>query len=500
MAMKIGTRMPSFEGATDWLGDPLPDVVQDLSRATLVHFWAVSCGICRESLARVAEWRENNHHPGLGVILIHMPRYEQDTDREAVRRALSELKIKEPCAIDNQHKLRDAFRNDNGFVPAYYLFDVERKLQVFAAGERGLDVVSRTLERLTLIKAMPLQCTRCGNAVYKDARFCTRCGAAVNGEPAAGLDPRTEIVPQKQPDPEVRTLPSSELLVGRLLESKYRLVACLGNGAMGAVFRAKREHIGDEVAVKLLHRKYVTEPEAIERFRREACAAARLHHPNVVTIHDFGDAKSDLEPAFIVMELVGGETLRSVLAREGQLSVERATRLMRDICYGVGAAHRNNIVHRDLKPDNIMIVGPDCNCDREMSKVVDFGIAKLRDIAGESKLTQTGSVIGTPHYMSPEQCRGESLDARSDVYSLGAMMHEMLTGAPPFVSRSIVGLLAKHLTEPPPALPASMDVPPATRQAILRALSKEPGQRQNDATEFGRALQTGPEKEVSATP
>jgi tRNA A-37 threonylcarbamoyl transferase component Bud32 len=490
--------MPSFDGATDWLGDPLPDAVEAQGRTTLVHFWSVSCGICRESLTRVAEWREKDRHRGLGVILIHMPRYEEDTDREAVRTVLSELNINEPCGIDNQHKLRDAFRNDDGVVPAYYLFDAERKLRVFAAGERGLDVISATLERLTLIKTMPLQCARCGKVLAKGARFCTKCGAGVDGERAAGLDPRTEIAPPKQPA-EVRTLPSSELLVGLVLESKYRLLACLGNGGMGAVYRAKREHIGDEVAVKLLHRKYVTEPAAIERFRREACAAARLHHPNVVTIHDFGDAKSDLEPAFIVMELVAGETLRDILAREGRLSVERATRLMNDICAGVGAAHRNDIVHRDLKPDNIMIVGPDCNGDRETTKVVDFGIAKLRDLAGESKLTQTGSVMGTPHYMSPEQCRGESLDARSDVYSLGAMMYEMLTGAPPFVSRSIAGLLAKHLTEPAPPLPASLDVPPAVRQAISRALSKKPGQRQSSATEFARELQTRPEKEAGAT-
>lgn len=489
--------MPSFDGATDWLGDPRPDMVEEPGRTTLVHFWSVSCGICRESLTRLAEWREKNHPAGLGVILVHMPRYKEDTDREAVRTALFELNIGEPCAIDNEHKLRDAFHNDQGFVPAYYLFDDTLKLRGFSAGERGLDVITPTLEHLTAANSIPVQCKLCGKVLDKDSRFCTSCGAAVDGKNADSLDARTEIAPPKQP--EVRTLPSSELLVGLVLGSKYRLLSCLGNGGMGAVYRAKREHIGDEVAVKLLHRKYVAEPKAIERFRREACAAARLHHPNVVTIHDFDDAKSGLEPAFIVMELVSGETLRDILTREGRLPVERATRLMIDICSGVGAAHRNDIVHRDLKPDNIMIVGPECSSDREMTKVVDFGIAKLRDFAGESKLTHTGSVLGTPHYMSPEQCRGESLDSRSDVYSLGAMMHEMLAGTPPFVAKSIGGLLAKHLTEQPPSLPASLDVPAAVQQAILRALSKEPSQRQDNATEFARELQTGRENEAGAT-
>ena len=150
MAMRIGTEMPSLEGATEWFGGTQDDAEQ-MARAggpTLVHFWSVSCGICKENLPRVAEWREQRKDEGLRVIAVHMPRYEADTDVEAAREAIAKYGITEPCAIDNQHKLRDAFQNDQGYVPAYYLFDGEGKLRSFAAGERGLDMLSAAVDRV----------------------------------------------------------------------------------------------------------------------------------------------------------------------------------------------------------------------------------------------------------------------------------------------------------------------------------------------------------------
>lgn len=283
---------------------------------------------------------------------------------------------------------------------------------------------------------------------------------------------------------------SEDPLVGRILDSKYELVERLGEGAMGAVYRARRLHIGDEVAVKLLHLELLLEEHAVERFRREARSAAMISHPNVVSIHDFSDGRTAGAPAYIVMELVKGASLRSLLKRNGRMSVDRAVALMRDICAGVGIAHRQGLLHRDLKPDNVIVKPAIHEGERETAKVVDFGLAKLRDVAGGSALTQTGTVIGTLYYMSPEQCSGEDLDARADVYSLGAMLFEMLTGEPPFQANNFVGLIAKHLHEPPPPFPESLRIPPALAATYVRALSKNRDQRQPDALAFSRELQS----------
>jgi serine/threonine-protein kinase len=285
------------------------------------------------------------------------------------------------------------------------------------------------------------------------------------------------------------TVAETDPLVGRVLDGKYELLGRLGEGGMGAVYRASRVHIGDEVAVKVLHSKLVNDETLIERFRREARAAAQLHHPNVVTIHDYGEARGPEGFAYIVMELVRGLSLRDLLRREGRLESAHAVALMSDICAGVGAAHRREIVHRDIKPDNIIVLPADEEHERERIKVVDFGIAKLRDLASDSTLTQAGMMVGTPFYMAPEQCRGEHLDARADVYSLGALLYEMLAGSPPFTAPSITGVIAKHLTEAPPPLPQELQVAPALQATISRALSKEPEGRQRDAAEFSREIQ-----------
>ena len=155
MAMRIGTEMPSLAGATEWFGSTQAGAEESAQgNPTLVHFWSISCGICKENLPRLASWRDGRKHEGLRVIGVHMPRYEADTDVEAVRDAIAQYGLTEPCAIDNQHKLRDAFQNDQGYVPAYYLFDGEGKLRSFAAGERGLDMLTAALDRV-LAQAKP---------------------------------------------------------------------------------------------------------------------------------------------------------------------------------------------------------------------------------------------------------------------------------------------------------------------------------------------------------
>jgi thiol-disulfide isomerase/thioredoxin len=157
MPMRIGTEMPKLDGATEWFGATQAHAEAEAQgRPVLVHFWSVSCGICKENMSRISEWRDNRRDAGLRVIAIHMPRYEADTDVETVREAIAKYNITEPCAVDNQHKLRDAFHNEHGYVPAYYLFDAAGKLKSFAAGERGLDMLTSALER-TLAASAAIQ-------------------------------------------------------------------------------------------------------------------------------------------------------------------------------------------------------------------------------------------------------------------------------------------------------------------------------------------------------
>jgi serine/threonine protein kinase len=319
-------------------------------------------------------------------------------------------------------------------------------------------------------------CPTCRHPLPQDAIFCSRCGLStiqVNATTSPN-QPQTD-------DPH-------DPLIGVVLDSKYKLLERLGEGGMGTVYRAQRLHIGDDVAVKLLHRELALDKQALERFRREARLAAKISHQNVVSIHDFSDASDNNEKAYIVMELVSGESLGTLLRRAGRLSPQRAVSLMRDICAGVGVAHRMGLLHRDLKPDNVIVTSPRHDGEHESVKVVDFGLAKVRDITATAALTRTGAVIGTLYYMSPEQCSGEELDARADVYSLGAMLYEMLTGGPPFQSNNMVGLIAKHLNEAPPPFPESLQIPQGLVTICARALSKNREHRQADAVAFRQEL------------
>jgi len=346
--------------------------------------------------------------------------------------------------------------------------------------------------------------------VREGAQFCTNCGertSASGGRSSADSVPTVEqgtggdshgggarggagASGESDVDP----------LLGRVLDGKYEIVAPLGVGGMGSVYRARRVLIGDEVAVKVLHTKFVNDETLVERFRREARAAAQLQHPNVVTIHDYGEARGREGFAYIVMELVRGESLRQLLRREGRQTPARAVSLMRDVCAGVGAAHRRGIVHRDIKPDNIIVVPADEDNPAERVKVVDFGIAKLRDMASDDgTLTAAGTIVGTPFYMSPEQCKGESLDPRADVYSLGALLYEMLAGSPPFNAPSLAGIILKHVSEPPPPLPPDVQAPNALRDAVTRSLSKDPRARQGDAAEFSREIHAALDPSANAT-
>jgi serine/threonine protein kinase len=334
-----------------------------------------------------------------------------------------------------------------------------------------------------------MKCDSCQNVLADDAQFCGTCGMATARHPS---DAATQVDLQQVTNAggarstDEQNTPDPRL--GLVLDSKYKLIESLGHGGMGSVFRAERLHIGDEVAVKLLHRDLVREKHALERFRREARTAAMIRHPNVVSIHDFNDGTGEAGEAYIVMELVQGVSLGKLLRREGRMPARRAVHLMQGICAGVGVAHRRGLLHRDLKPDNVIVVPPSHEGDEETAKVVDFGLAKVRDVTASGALTQTGTVLGTLYYMSPEQCSAAELDARADVYSLGAMLYEMLTGNPPFRANSLAGLISQHLHEQPPPFPEFLQVPPAIQSVCLRALAKNRNDRPPDAIAFGRDL------------
>jgi serine/threonine-protein kinase len=259
---------------------------------------------------------------------------------------------------------------------------------------------------------------------------------------------------------------SSGAAAGRVIEGKYRLEELIGAGGMGAVYRATRLLIGDQVAIKILHAELVPDHEA-ERFRREAQAAARLKHPNAVSVYDFGVAADGM--VYLVMELIEGESLRHLIKTRGALEPAIAVEIARQICAALEEAHGQSVVHRDVKPDNVIV--------RETPrglrvKVLDFGVAKLRDLP-VTTLTQTGSVVGTPHYMSPEQCLGEELDHRSDIYSLGIVLYEMLAGVVPFNSPISTAVIVQHVNQPPPSLRARNGrVTPQLEWVVMHALEK----------------------------
>ncbi|TKJ26434.1 Stk1 family PASTA domain-containing Ser/Thr kinase [Blastococcus sp. CCUG 61487] len=269
----------------------------------------------------------------------------------------------------------------------------------------------------------------------------------------------------------------------QVLGERYEIGGVLGRGGMAEVHHGRDLRLGREVAVKVLRSDLARDPSFQVRFRREAQAAASLNHPAIVAVYDTGEDRTVLGATpYIVMEYVEGETLRDVLRREGRLSPERAMTLAADICGALDFSHRNGIVHRDVKPGNVMIT------PQGTVKVMDFGIARaVSDSA--ATMTSTAAVIGTAQYLSPEQARGESVDARSDVYSLGCLLYELVTGAPPFTGDSPVAVAYQHVREDP-RLPSSIDpeIPAELDAILMKAMSKNPANRYQSAAEMRNDL------------
>ncbi len=277
------------------------------------------------------------------------------------------------------------------------------------------------------------------------------------------------------------------LSVGQILDGRYEILAPLAEGGMGAVYRARRVLLGDDVAIKVILAD-LEGPAPIERFVRESRVCAQLRHPNIVSILDYN--ADDPQRPFLVMELLSGPSLRDELAERGRFPVEELQRIIPPVCSALALAHTRGIVHRDLKPANI--VAHDFG-DGRVHKVVDFGVANVRQQGNEPRLTNSNQFIGTVAYASPEQLTGGAVDARSDVYSMGAVIFELVTGRLPFEGLEPMALVAAHLNRIAP-VPSSVcpGVPVWLDVAVSRALAKDPKDRWPDMTSLGRAM-AGPE-------
>jgi serine/threonine protein kinase len=277
-------------------------------------------------------------------------------------------------------------------------------------------------------------------------------------------------------------------LEGTLIAGRYEIREHIATGGMASVFKTWDHRVERIVAIKVLRSLDKNDLRAVERFRREARAAAALAHPNAVTIYDFVE---EMGQYFLVMEYIHGPTLKQLIGQRRQLQPREALEIAAQVCSVLQVAHARGFIHRDIKPQNIMLAwgGMVSNMTGEnipLVKLTDFGIVRVVEDAG---LTNSGIVLGTADYLSPEQARGETLTASSDLYSLGVVMFEMLTGRPPFAGPTAVSIAMQHASSTPPSLHHfNPTIPPAVEQLVLRALEKEPADRFRSATEMQQAL------------
>jgi len=323
-------------------------------------------------------------------------------------------------------------------------------------------------------------------------KICRKCGARygdeVNACPTDGeaLHILPDVLTSRNPAPVPRT--PADPMIGSTVE-KYLIKRKLGEGGMGIVYEAEHIHIGKKVALKVLLEDYTKKQELVDRFKQEARSASIIGHPNIINVTDFGYTPDGR--IFFVMEFLDGEDLASVIEKQGTLPHGRIMRVVKQVCAGLSAAHRKGIIHRDMKPENIFVLNP--GGEDETIKILDFGIAKMSILESEGrKLTKTGVVFGTPEYMSPEQAAGKPIDHRIDIYSLGVIMYEMLTGKVPFTGDTFMSILTKHIFEPvPPIGEVSQGgaVPPALEQIVYKCLAKEPEGRFESVDELAAAVQ-----------
>jgi len=306
------------------------------------------------------------------------------------------------------------------------------------------------------------KCPQCHSENPQDSRFCSKCGTRIQP-------------PEEVPFSLTKTLevPFKELAVGSIFAGRYQLIEELGKGGMGIVYKALDKEVGEQVALKLLSPEIAADEKTVERFRNELKFARKISHRNVCRTYHFGEEE---KTRYITMEYVPGEDLKSTIRRVGQLSVAKAVSIAKQVCEGLAEAHRLGVVHRDLKPQNIMI-------DREGSaRIMDFGIARSLKAKG---ITGEGVMIGTPDYMSPEQAEGAEVDHRSDIYSLGVILYEMVTGQLPFGGDTPLSVILKHKTqEPPHPRQFNAQIPEDFNRLILKCMEKDRQRRYQSAQEL----------------
>src|SRR3954463_10012390 len=343
------------------------------------------------------------------------------------------------------------------------------------------------------------RCPACGNTYPVEAKFCPRDGSRLvtrsilsppstrAADPSAGAN-----TPTRPTEPPARVMRQTPLtpanLIGKILEGRYRMIRKVGEGGMSFVYLAHDVATQERYAIKVLSPQLSEDANAMARLRREAALGMRLAHPNVCHIMRLGETEDGL--VYVVMPYVEGELLADRTNRLGQITLEDTVRFVRDMADGLHLAHQLKIVHRDLKPENVMI------CQRAdgtgYAVVMDFGLAKERRAEGElQKLTATGIILGTPEFMSPEQLRGKPLDGRTDIYSLGLMTYEMLTGKLPFQGRTQQEMMIARLrSDPMPIrkMRPDLDIPEAVEKVLGKAMSRNPDDRYQTVVEFADAL------------
>ncbi len=337
------------------------------------------------------------------------------------------------------------------------------------------------------------RCPKCGS-MYTDsaARFCPKDGSML----VEIQSKKSSAPPSSDSGTGARTpLPKSGLdrassLSNQILDARYQVMKKLGEGGMSYVYLAKEISSGETVAIKVLSPRLASDKSSVERLRREAGLAMRLDHPNVCRILRLGESEDGL--IYLVMPFLKGELLSDREVRGGPMDIPLSVALLKQMCAGLHHAHELQIIHRDLKPENVMLV-PDDGGGIERAVVMDFGLAKERRAdPAIAKLTATGIILGTPEFMSPEQIRGKTLDARSDLYALGIVAFEMLTGKLPFQGRNAQEMMIARLrSQPVPIRQYRPDVPEPVERALSKALQTNPDDRFMTAIEFGDALTGG---------
>ena len=321
-------------------------------------------------------------------------------------------------------------------------------------------------------------------------KLCLECNKHYREEKDKCPDDGTKLVPV-----------GNDPLIGKLIGDKYKVLCQAGKGSMSVVYKVIQESTGREMALKMLHQFLGSKEESVKRFLREAKAVATLHHTNIISLFDFG-MMPDGQP-YIVTEFLDGVTLAELIRKRGNLTVKEALPLMKQVCDGVAEAHKNRVIHRDLKPDNIVLQDVDLSKPRNSAdlipqnsvRVVDFGVAKMWGEAGQqsASLTMDGKVCGSPAYMSPEQCKGAKVDIRSDIYSLGVVFSEVLTGQRPFAADDLMALMLMHVNKEAPSIGAmspDQTFPPGLSNVIIKALKKNPNDRHGSTKEFWREIES----------